>query len=669
MRQITEIPYRPDIQGIRAIAIVLVVLNHAGIPIFTGGFVGVDVFFVLSGYLITALLIKEYIDQGKIKLFNFFSRRLKRLLPALVIMLTIISFATSFLLPYYQLTQQLRSLNFAATWSSNLFFSLFTIDYFSELQHQDLFLHTWSLGLEEQFYLVWPTLILFSFALVKGCQIKTTWNRQLLTIFSVIFLLSLGLSQYWTITKPLWAFYMMPSRIWQFSLGSLAFAFFQHEKSAPSTKNIFVSTFWSGFLSIIGLSCIFGSAVLFNENMTYPGLWASIPSIGAVLIISSGNLNTDNLINRALAHPLLVWIGDRSYSWYLWHWPILMLGFSLGIQTSFNRTAFLVALSLLIAMFSYRCVERPFWKGRFSQISPDKTFLLSISVVFVLIFGFQHHVNFIYEKTVPESTLVANKARNDLPILYDSDCDAWDENAEVNPCIYGGFNTNKTVVLFGDSVGVQWFSLLPEIFPPNTWRTIVLTKSGCPIVDEDFFYKSIGKIYAVCTEWRNSAIAYLESIHPDIIFLGSATNYNFSQIQWIDGTKRVADRLSKAAKNIIVLPGTYSLSFDGPSCLEREGLSTPDKKKTSHESCSEQALNAQADTVANYLRQATNEFSNVKLLNLNDLVCPNGQCKALNSEGIVVFRDHQHLTNSFVRAQAPVVRERLKTMGLVSFSD
>lgn len=664
MRQIAEITYRPDIQGLRAIAITLVVLNHAGFPIITGGFVGVDVFFVLSGYLITALLLKEYLAYGKIKLFNFFSRRLKRLLPALVIMLTTVSFASSFLLPYYQLTQQIRSLNFAATWSSNLFFSIFTIDYFSELQHRDFFLHTWSLGLEEQFYLVWPTILIFSFALIKGFQIKTTWNFQLLTTFSVIFLLSLGLSQYWTITKPLWAFYMMPSRIWQFSLGSLAFAIFQQEKSALSTRRLFVSRFWGCLFSITGLGCICGSATLFHQEMTYPGLWAAIPSIGALLIITSGILNSDNHINRALAHPFLVWIGDRSYSWYLWHWPILMLGFSLGIQTSIYSSVGLIALSFLIAMLSYRYVERPFWKGRFSQISPDKTFLLALSFVFVLIFGFQNYLNFIYEKTVPESTLFANKARNDLPILYDSDCDAWDENAKVNPCIYGGFNANKSVVLFGDSVGVQWFSLLPEIFPPTKWRTIVLTKSGCPMVDEDFFYKSIGKIYAVCTEWRNSVIAYLESIHPDIIFLGSATNYNFSEIQWINGSKRIIDRLSKAAKNVIVLSGTYSLSFDGPSCLERQGISISEKKKPSHESCSEQALNAQADTVANYLWQATSEFSNVKFLNLNDLVCPNGLCEALNSEGIVVFRDHLHLTNSFVRAQAPEVRERLRVMGL-----
>ena len=198
MTQVTTLTFRPDLQGLRAVAIILVVLAHAGVTFLPGGFVGVDVFFVLSGYLITGLLIQEYIDTGRIELLPFMARRLKRLLPALFFMLCIVVTSSLVLLSNYEATQQTTSLKFAATWTSNLFFSLSTIDYFAELKSKDLFLHTWSLGVEEQFYLVWPVLILFAFTLLKQLQIGSANRRtQLLTILGVLFLASFGLSWYW----------------------------------------------------------------------------------------------------------------------------------------------------------------------------------------------------------------------------------------------------------------------------------------------------------------------------------------------------------------------------------------------------------------------------------------------------------------------------------------
>lgn len=665
MIQVTKALYRPDLQGLRAIAITLVILNHSECTLFSGGFVGVDVFFVLSGYLITALLIQEYSVFGKIKLCSFFARRLKRLLPALLVMLGTITFIGSLLLPRYQLTQQIGSLNFAVTWSSNLYFSFSTIDYFSELRTKDFFLHTWSLGIEEQFYLIWPLVIILSAFLINKYKTGLTWHFKFIAILTLFILSSFALSQYWTITHPIWSFYLMPSRIWQFSLGAVAFAWLQQKDTALVLEKSLAGLFYYGeFLGILGLGLIIGSSASFNTKMTYPDLWASVPSFGAFLVITTGQLTNPTLTSRILKHPSLVWIGDRSYSWYLWHWPVLMLGFALGIQPFFDRIAGLVSMSLLMAIFSYRYIELPFWKGRFSKATPIRVILLSILAILLAIFGLQQLLKSSSVNIQSHTSLLAQKARVDLPSIYALGCDAWYAHATVNPCVFGNADAPRTAVLMGDSIGAQWTSLITEIFSAPIWRTIILTKSSCPMVDEDFFYNRIGQVYTVCSEWRNAAIQYLESIQPDIIFLGSTSTNSFSEKQWIEGSSRVFAHLSDTAKDVIVLPGTYKLSFDGPSCIERK-LSTIDSIAMNQQAaCTEQALTSQADTVANYLKQAASQFPNVKLLNLNDLVCPSTKCSALSPSGLIVFRDQQHLTDSFVRAQVPIVIERLGILGI-----
>ncbi len=666
--QVAALTYRPDLQGLRAIAIILVVLAHADVLLFPGGFVGVDIFFVLSGYLITGLLIQEYIGSGSIELLQFISRRLKRLLPALFFMLCMVLISSHAMLSNYELIQQTTSVKFAATWTSNLFFSLSTVDYFAELKVKDLFLHTWSLGVEEQFYLVWPILILLAFTLPKQLQIGANRRSQLLAILGILFLASFGLSWYWTAKSPLWAFYMMPSRIWQFSLGAAVFVWFQSTKHAREWGGNFSLPPVAGRgLRAIGLGLIFGSAALIHPNVTYPGFLALVPSFGAFLVISAGHFGSTQPTSRVLAHPVLVWVGDRSYAWYLWHWPVLMLGFSLGLRDGFAETTVLVGLSFLLAILSYRYVELPFWKGALSHVNPLRIILISILAMLTIIWGAQNYLIPTPSNAASPSVSFATQARSDIPVIYTQGCDAWYANADVRPCTFGDAHARRTVVLLGDSIGAQWFSLLPEIFKRPEWRTIVLTKSSCPMVDEDFFYGRIGRSYTVCTEWRNAVLDYLASIRPDIVFVGSTATNDFSKAQWINGSARVLDRLTKAASHVFVLPGTPALSFDGPGCLERHFPSTQKSKVGNVQICREAAVNTQTDVVARYLDQAIQRFPNAKLLNLNDLVCPGGQCSAQNSAGLVVFRDQQHLTDSFVRAQVPIVRERLKVLGLGAF--
>lgn len=643
-RVLSSLPHRADLQGLRAVAILLVVLAHAGVPWVSGGFVGVDIFLVLSGYLITGLLLREIEQSGNISFFGFYARRLKRLLPAMIVMLGFVFLLAFKVLSDAEAHVQLASSLFATTWTSNLYFSFTEFTYFDELAARDLFIHTWSLAVEEQFYLIWPMLflLLFRFGLL----------RQMFRGLGLLFFASLAVSIYWTAYYPLLGFYMMPSRIWQFALGGVIHIVLAHD---PVRRRLSGANAWIALST--GVAMIVVSAIALHPNLAYPGIWALAPSLGTALVIAAGQaLGGSN----PLAHPALGWIGDRSYSLYLWHWPILALGFSLGFQGQPVPTLGLVMLALLFAIFSYRFVEQPFWKGRASHASAQRTILLGLLTMAIALAAFFHGLRNpqqMDEKVAKPD--VSTQWRMDLPEIYRMRCDAWYTHAQVEPCVFGSSAANKTVVLLGDSIGAQWFSLVPEIFKQPEWRIIVLTKSACPIVDVDFFYARIGKTYQVCTDWRNAVLKELISLRPDVLIMGNAITNEFSKDEWTEGTSRILGHLSSSVGTIILIPGTPNLGFDGPGCIARQLLPMGQIDRSA---CIAKDRLHLVEPIKRYLETAAARFKNVHLLDLNDLVCPDGNCNAVSEQGVVVFRDSQHLTDTFVRSKISDVRIRVKKL-------
>jgi hypothetical protein len=281
----------------------------------------------------------------------------------------------------------------------------------------------------------------------------------------------------------------------------------------------------------------------------------------------------------------------------------------------------------------------------------------------MVISGGQNYLRQSTENHQGAHTTIAKDARSDIPVIYAYGCDSWYNSSDLQPCVLGQGDARRTVALIGDSVGAQWFSLLPEIFRPPEWRVVILTKSACAMVDEDYFYKRIGQIYTVCTDWRNAALDYLSALNPDLVFLGSASTYDFTEAQWIDGSSRVLARLAEAAGKLIVIPGTPKMSFDGPGCLARRAQNEGEVTAGSP-SCRESLTSTQDTDVARHLKLASERIPNAMLLDLNDLVCPDRYCYARNQGGMVVFRDNKHLTDSFVRAQVPDVLARLEALGV-----
>ena len=659
-RQLT-ITFRKDLQGLRAIAILLVVMAHLHLSVFEGGFIGVDVFFVLSGYLITGLLLKEFYAKNNISFLRFYARRLRRLLPSLLFMIVTVFITATLLLSTYELIPKTKSIVYATTWTSNLYFAFSVVDYFSEMELQDMFLHTWSLAVEEQFYLVWPFIIFLVLSVfLKMALQKNVQLKFLLLIFSILFLTSFIVSIYWSYNRPLWAFYLMPSRIWQFSLGAIVLVFSEIVASKVSTigrdeiKNILP-------LQLIGVVLIFISSIFIKPNQIYPGWLALAPSVGAALVL----LKSNQL--RILSNSVLVWIGDRSYSWYLWHWPIFILAYAYGIGETTSEILFLIILSLIIASFSYSFVEIPFWKGKLSQISTSRSISTSM-ISMLLIVSVTLLVKIEQYEKLEQMKLASNPITSqplDFPVIYSHDCDSWYKSSNVKYCTYGDNSYEKTVVLIGDSILAQWFSLVSEIFKAPNWRLVVVTKSSCPMVDEEFIYERIGKVYEVCSNWREKVLDDLPRLNPDIIVVGSSSTYSFTDEQWLEGSRRVVAKLSEISDNVLIIPGTPFLPFDGPSCLmrayEKEANLT---SIISKEMCTTTSINNRVLKVSELLQDVSSKFKNVNILALNEYVCPNNKCSALTNDGVVVFRDRQHLRDTFVRSLATDVSTQIKSIGI-----
>ncbi|TRY15575.1 acyltransferase family protein [Shewanella hanedai] len=334
--------YRPEIDGLRALAVIPVILFHAGFHIFSGGFVGVDVFFVISGYLITSIILVE-MEQGRFSLVNFYERRARRIMPVLFfVMAACFPFAWLYLMPV-DMKDFIQSILAVSTFSSNILFWLES-DYFDTAAELKPLLHTWSLAVEEQYYIFFPLFLMFTWRMGK------TW---IVTVLFVVFLLSLALGGWGSYKMSTAAFYLLPMRGWELLIG--VFAAFYLSRHTPNAAYIGLNN----VLSLSGLALICFAIFAYDESIPFPGLYALVPTVGTVLIIVFAQQGT--LVNRILSQKIFVGIGLISYSAYLWHQPI----FAFVKYRSFTDPSAGLMLSLclgvlVLAYLSWRFVEKPF---------------------------------------------------------------------------------------------------------------------------------------------------------------------------------------------------------------------------------------------------------------------------------------------------------------------
>ena len=423
--------YRKDIDGLRAISVIAVILFHSEINLFQGGFVGVDIFFVISGFLITKIIISE-IFKKKFKLINFYKRRIKRLLPALltIIVSSILIFWIIFLPTYYK--DFLQSSFFSIIFLSNFLFYLEAGDYWAVSKFKPL-LHTWSLSIEEQFYLFYPILLLL--------LLKVSFKLTKLIVF-ILFLVSLILciiNENNTLN-----FYLTHIRLWELLLGGMIN--FLNIKYLPNVKNYI----FYNLLSIGGLVLILLSIFLFDNQINYPGFYTLLPTIGAALIIIFSNNKT--FVYYLLSNKFLVFIGLISYSLYLWHLPILVF-FNAYLNEPINNYQLILCLVIILSLsaFTWQFIEKPIRFNSKINFKILSSFLLIISIS-ILVFSYFGHISKGYSYRFYTENEISYK---DWSNKYNDNIYHLDKNRFTN-------NNKIKILVFGNSYARDFVNILKE---------------------------------------------------------------------------------------------------------------------------------------------------------------------------------------------------------------
>ena len=341
--------FRADIEGMRAIAVGLVLLYHGFNAPFTGGFVGVDVFFVISGFLITNLLLHEQAQNARVSIARFYARRVRRILPAATLVILATVFVTYYRLGFIAGNQIAVDAKWTAVFAANIHFGLLGTDYLGSQLPPSPLQHMWSLGVEEQFYLLWPGIFLGLVLLVRGRRHRTALAVALVGLIVV----SLAWSLIETQSKATWAYFSPLTRAWELALGALV--------AILATVAARIRPAWlTELLSLCGITGIIISALVLNSSTHYPGSAVALPVISTALLIATGCANQRTLVGRALALRPMQWIGARSYSLYLWHWPFLIIAAEyLGKKLSVTQNAGLLLLALAATAVTYRLIENP----------------------------------------------------------------------------------------------------------------------------------------------------------------------------------------------------------------------------------------------------------------------------------------------------------------------
>lgn len=452
--------YRSEIDGLRALAVIPVILFHAGIPLFDGGFVGVDIFFVISGYLITSIICSDLRD-GSFSLVKFYERRARRILPALFLVMLVCIPVTWFWLLPRDMEDFSQSLIAVPTFVSNILFWRES-GYFEPAAELKPLLHTWSLAVEEQFYLLFP---IFLFSIWK---LGEKWIK---TILLIVVAMSLLLSQYGLFWQPTATFFLLPSRAWELAIGSLL-ALYRFNKAVPSEGGKYE------ILSLVGLALILVSIFGFDHDTPFPGVYALVPTIGASLIVMYAIPRTT--VGRILGSRLFVGIGLISYSAYLWHQPLFsFLRRRNLVEESQVYTFFLMSIvTLILAYLTWRFVEQPFRDSKkfnrnsvFSLALCGSVLFISFGVMGVLSNGFEHR------ELLPAPVIESLQRSSRTEECFDK------TSVHIRSdwlCEIGDTNVNASFMVLGDSHSIAFLDPLGEVAKAEGQSGLYTGLSGCP---------------------------------------------------------------------------------------------------------------------------------------------------------------------------------------------
>ena len=639
--------FRPDIEGLRGIAILLVLLFHAGLPWTPGGFVGVDVFFVISGFLITGKLWRESQQPGGLNITRFYAWRIRRLLPAALVAIAAITVFGLLLAAPLDRSELAADGAASALSLANMRF-IGSVDYFAATTSPSPFLHFWSLSVEEQFYLVWPALI-----------VLLTWrggsSRRLIAALLIGVVASFALSIWLTDTSPARAFYLLPTRVWQLGVGGLL-----------ALVGVMGTSRGAGALAWAGLAAVAVAGVALTAEMPYPGLAALLPTAGAVALLYGGAAPSGPV--RLLAAAPLRFLGKISYSLYLWHWPLLVLPlmFLERALTGVEVVAS-VAAAIGVSWLSWRFVEQPFRYGdrsrratSWSAIRVGVAGILSVALFTQgLAAALPSSAVAVQPTPSPSGSPVASdgpitlpadltpslaSARDDEERLRGDGCLAFERVSTPPNCVYGVKGSAITIALVGDSHASHWFPAIEAIALERGWRLLTFVKVSCSFTTLVQRNLALKREYRECTAFNEATVARLNQIKPALTII--VNRRTFRPIE-----ENITSALAGAALGDMVarIPGATAILVDTPD----PGRDVP-ACLSKHPSDIRACLFTQDDADNREIgiaERVAADVSGARLIDLTANICTEWPCSPI-SGSVLIYRDEDHMTATFSRSLA-----------------
>jgi peptidoglycan/LPS O-acetylase OafA/YrhL len=657
--------HRPEIQALRALAVALVVTYHLWPSALPGGFIGVDVFFVISGFLITALLLREIDSTGTVSLSRFWARRARRILPAALFTLLCCLVATVLLVPINLWPQWLSELLASAAYVQNWHLASQAVDYFAVAQRTESPVqHFWSLALEEQFYLVWPVLL----------WLVAPRRRALLVVIAGVTLASLVYSLLETTANPAAAYFLTPARAWEFGAGALLALAGDRARPSPA-------------LCRLGLAAIVAGALAITAETPFPGVAALVPVLGAVAVIRARSAPS------VLAWRPVQFLGDISYSVYLWHWPLLVLApYALGAEPDAPSRTVILMLTLLLAWLSKRAIEDPL---RVARVRPAWSFASAGAATLALmvpIVGAAAHVD-AKRRDAERLTRTVLAAQPDcfgaaamdpelncdnpqlrlsvVPTPIEARGMAMGPCRDIQPmlgkrvCEFGveANGADAGVALVGDSHAGMWRVVLDEIATTHRWHGTHMGHASCPLS------RAVRDIpepsRSSCNRWRKLVFAWFRN-HPEVTTLfvaqlsgGSGVIKRRGQSQHdaqIEGYQRAWADLPPTVTRIVVIRDTPKVNRDTAACVQR----AMDAGRPAGPAC---AVSRRGAIDLDPAAEAAERLGSPRaaIVDLNRFLCDTRRCYPVIG-GALVYKDTTHLLEPFMLSLTPYFQRELEPL-------
>lgn len=648
-----------EIQGLRAVAVVVVVLFHLWPAHISGGYVGVDVFFVISGFLITRIMLRELETTGKLNLGRFYSRRIRRLAPAAtaVLVVVLIGYELYPTIYWQDLTDEAIA---SVLYYQNWHLAHQSVDYLAAGNAPGPLQHFWSLTVEEQYYLVWPIICLVA-GLAMGA-LHTSARKLFSVLIVLIGISSLFYSWYLTGHSPGSAYFSTFTRAWELALGGGLAVFSRWNDYSHRVKRC---------CGLLGLGLISVSTLIYTKETRFPGVAALMPTVGAAFVIISGASDSKISAYSILKLRPLQYLGNMSYSLYLWHWPIIILYTTNG-STDINVTNGLIILFTAIAVshFSKEILEDLFQGQGDAQHYIKHSILLAIALALVVVLLSKTTSNRIGDlvgdlTSSAEQPQARNskilelkllKVRDDKPEAYSSSCYANQKMSRPVLCAYGDQSSGKVMLLVGDSHAMQWTPALRVVAEKQGWKLVVMAKSACAFGGESVV-KGGGR-YESCDEWNSLAMESIKAVSPQIILFSQSKKYlAVDSTDQTDSVKTLAATLERRWKvlqsngaRVVAIRDTPWMGGDVPECLAKN-LSSPAK-------CNKSKVDVVGNEAYDPIFVAANNTPGVDLLDFTSEFCGREDCYSMIA-GDIVWRDGHHMTASFSRSLSKLFDEQL----------